>query len=375
MLQIKGLWKRLGEFVLGELDLEVEPGDYFVLLGPSGSGKTLLLEMIAGFLHPDGGRIILEERDITAMCIQDRQVGYLCQGDTLFPHLSVRGNIAYGLRRRKMPVGLMEERVEEVAREIGAFHLLERRIEGLSGGERQRVALARALVMNPACLLLDEPLTGMDTALCQDILMLLRRLNRSGGTFLHVTHDHTEALAVATKVAIMEQGRIVQQGAPMEVVNNPRSLFAARLAGIKNFFPLTSAPVEDRDGMVQIIIKDGLQLAVPGSILPQGEPPGFLRLEERLITLKPSGAGPSLEGGGDYPGTVTDLVPQVDGTWEVTVNIGVPVVAVVGPGECPWNPGDRVQVSWPRKAVKVLGKGATHQRGHLPKNPGMNREN
>ncbi len=356
MLQVKGLRKRLDGFVLGELDLKVEPGDYFVLLGPSGSGKTLLLEMVAGFQHPDAGRITLEGRDITAVRIQDRQVGYLCQGDTLFPHLSVRENIAYGLKRRRTPTEFLKDRVEEVARNTGAFHLLDRKVDGLSGGERQRVALARALAMDPACLLLDEPLTGMDALLRQDILMLLRRLNRSGRTFLHVTHDHHEALAVATRVAIMEHGRIVQQGTPQEVVNNPCSLFAAHLVGIKNFFPLSRNIVQGRDGKVHVATKSGLRLVVPGLALPRGASPGFLMLDGRLLTLRPRDVHPDPEGDKGYPGMVTDLVPQGDGTWEVTVDMGILVVALLGPGECHWKPGDRVYVSWPGKAVKVLAR-------------------
>ena len=236
MLRLTNINRRLGDFALKEINLEVSDGQYYVLLGRSGSGKTQLLELIAGLEHPDTGSIVLDEKDITRQRIQDRKVGIVFQDYAVFPHMTVFGNIAYPLKVRKEDKKFIAEKVEKAATAMNIKHLLDRNTEKLSGGELQRVALARTLITSPRLLLLDEPLSSLDTSLKDDLKRLLRNLNRSGQTIIHVTHDYSDAISLAKRVGVIHNGRIIQEGSVDEVFKNPSNRFVARYAGIKNFF-------------------------------------------------------------------------------------------------------------------------------------------
>ncbi|MBN1164531.1 MAG: ATP-binding cassette domain-containing protein, partial [Candidatus Krumholzibacteriota bacterium] len=237
MLKVERLSKSIGRFSLHDLSLEVARGEYFVLLGASGMGKTVLLEMITGMREPDGGTICLEGKDITRQQMQKRDIGLVFQNQALFPHLSVRQNIEYGMRSLHFTRSRINQRMEELCEQLDVTSLLDRKPGTLSGGEAQRVALARALAVRPRCLLLDEPLCSLDTSVRAEMRALLRRLNRSGITMLHVTHDYEEAISLATRVGIMERGTIVQIDSPPKIFQYPKSEFVARFVGIRNFFP------------------------------------------------------------------------------------------------------------------------------------------
>ncbi|MCK4349485.1 MAG: ATP-binding cassette domain-containing protein, partial [Candidatus Krumholzibacteria bacterium] len=237
MLRVEGLSKKLGNFAVRDVSFDVGRGDYFVLLGASGVGKTVLLETITGITSPDAGRIVFDGREITRERIQKRNIGLVFQDQALFPHMTVKQNIAYGLRSRGAWCGRTDKRVEEIARDLEITPLLNRRPGTLSGGEAQRVALARALVTETKCLLLDEPLSSLDVSARSGMRALLRRLNRSGITMVHVTHDYEEAIALATRIGVMERGTIVQTGPPDEIFRRPASEFVASFIGIRNFFP------------------------------------------------------------------------------------------------------------------------------------------
>jgi len=236
MLEINNISVKLGDFQLVDINLEVDRGDYYILLGKSGVGKTVLLEIIAGLIKPDAGKIFLTNKDITHEKIQKREVGIVFQDYSVFPHLTVKQNIEYPLKPKKLNSKKRKLLVQEFAELTGITHLLNRGTQNLSGGELQRVALARMLVTKPQCLLLDEPLASLDVQLKGDLRNLLRTINQKGTTILHVTHDYEEAIALSNKVAVMQEGRIIQKGNTKEVFQKPANEFVANFTGIKNFF-------------------------------------------------------------------------------------------------------------------------------------------
>jgi ABC-type sugar transport system ATPase subunit len=187
MLKLCDINKKLGDFALSGINLDIPEGEYYVLLGRSGAGKTQLLELIAGLEKADGGSILLDNEDITCKKIQERKIGIVFQDYAIFPHMTVFGNIAYPLKVRNTPEDVVKSMVTESARQMNIVHLLKRSTRNLSGGERQRIALARTLVTLPRLLLLDEPLSSLDASLKDDMKRLLRKLNRDGHTIIHVT--------------------------------------------------------------------------------------------------------------------------------------------------------------------------------------------
>jgi ABC-type sugar transport system ATPase subunit len=235
MLKLNNINKKLGNFSLSGISLEIHKGEYFVLLGRSGSGKSQLLELIAGLNTPDSGEIWINNENVTYKKIQERNVGLVFQDYAVFPNLTVYGNIAYALHCRKHDRDYISGRVKEIAGEMNIINILDRFPENLSGGELQRVALARTLVHSPGLLLLDEPMASIDASLKDDIRNTLRQLNRKGLTIVHVTHDYREAINLASRVGVIHNGHIIQEGTPEEVFNQPVNKFVARYAGIRNF--------------------------------------------------------------------------------------------------------------------------------------------
>jgi len=258
MLELNNISLKLGEFSLENINLKVNKGDYFVLLGVSGAGKSILLEMIAGMLYPDKGTIILQGKDITNVKIQERGVGLVFQDYAIFPNMTVKQNIAFPLKCKKLNKKGIEQKINEIAEIVNISHLLHRKPESLSGGEQQRVALGRILTLEPKCLLLDEPLSSLDAQLRDGMQTLLRKINRMGQTIIHVTHDYREAISLANKLAVLYEGQIIQTGTPKEVFHNPGSKFVANFTGIKNFYNAlledqNTAMVEDK---VRFSLKD-----------------------------------------------------------------------------------------------------------------------
>jgi len=221
---VRGLALRAGGFRLSGIDLSAESGEYIVLLGPTGAGKTILLEAIAGLRRPAGGRILLDGHDITETPPERRGIGFLYQDYALFPHLTVAENIAFGLRARRIPRDEIRTRVEEIARLLKIEILLPRRPGSLSGGERQRVGLGRALAIAPPLLLLDEPLSALDPEMREGLQRELLQVHRTlRTTTVHVTHDFEEAIGLGDRVAVMDQGTIVQKGTAEEIFRRPGS--------------------------------------------------------------------------------------------------------------------------------------------------------
>jgi putrescine transport system ATP-binding protein len=238
LLEIVGASKNFGTTAaVDNVNLCVERGELFALLGPSGCGKTTLLRMIAGFEHPDSGRILVDGADITTLPPYERPVNMMFQSYALFPHMDVAANIAFGLRQERMARRRRLARVEEMLGLVQMTDYARRRPHQLSGGQRQRVALARALAKMPKLLLLDEPLAALDRKLRDETRReLISIQERVGTTFLVVTHDQEEALGMASRVAVMNAGLLVQIGTPVEVYERPNSRFVASFVGEVNWF-------------------------------------------------------------------------------------------------------------------------------------------
>ena len=319
ILSIKNLALNIGEFSLKDINIDLKQGDYFILLGRSGAGKSLILEMIAGMIKPGSGKIILEGTDITNYRIQDRKVGIVFQDYAVFPHLNVLENICYPLKRKKMPRKKQIEIAEDFAQQTGILHLLKRRPESLSGGEIQRVALTRTLVMNPSCILLDEPMSALDVETRQKLRTLLRTLNKKGQTIMHVTHDYEEAFALGTHVGILNQGTLIQTGTLKEVFHTPRSRFVANLTGIKNFF---AALITETN---KVFVENKVELTLP----PQrpGDK-GFIFFRAEDVVLSSDKIASSLTN--QLQGTIIHFSPTSRGI-EVLINAGIKIVALITP--------------------------------------------
>src|SRR5215831_16265198 len=238
LLEITGISKRFGAtLAVEEVSLSIERSEFFALLGPSGCGKTTLLRMIAGFETPDSGRIRIDGSDVTGLPPYARPVNMMFQSYALFPHMDVAHNIAFGLRQERMDRRRVAGRVEEMLELVQMTGYASRRPHELSGGQRQRVALARALAKMPQLLLLDEPLAALDRKLrAETRLELIGIQERVGITFLVVTHDQEEALGLASRIAVMNRGQLVQIGTPAEIYERPRSRFVADFVGAVNLF-------------------------------------------------------------------------------------------------------------------------------------------
>ena len=271
-LEIKGLHKRFGAVpAVAGIDLCVAAGEFVTLLGPSGCGKTTTLNLIAGFLPPDAGAIVLGGRDISAMPPFKRDLGVVFQDYALFPHMSVADNIAFGLRMRGQDRNAIAHAVQEALALVQLEGMSARRPHQLSGGQRQRVALARALAIRPRMLLLDEPLSNLDLKLREDMRLEIMRLQRKLGiATIFVTHDQGEALVMSDRIAVMNAGRIEQIGTPGEIYARPRSRFVAQFVGSTNILPGTVETASDGNVVVRLATPFGVLYAQTEARLPAG---------------------------------------------------------------------------------------------------------
>ena len=285
-LVLDRLTKRYGDSAaVDAISLSIAPGEFVSLLGPSGCGKTTTLQMIAGFVEPTAGSITLDGRDLLAVPAAQRGLGIVFQNYALFPHLTVTANVAFGLEMRKVPRAESGQRVDEVLALVGLVGMAERYPAQMSGGQQQRVALARALVIRPALLLLDEPLSNLDAKLREEMQIELRRIQRATGiTTLMVTHDQAEALALSDRVVVMQAGRIEQDAAPHEAYEHPASGFVCDFLGKANLF--TVERVED----ARMVIGP-LRIGVPESLATHARAGARVLVRPEKIAFGPQGEG------------------------------------------------------------------------------------
>lgn len=277
-LILKNLNKSFGDFSISNINLEIKKGEYFVILGPSGAGKSLLFDIIAGLKSVDSGKIMLSNNNITNLPVQKRNIGLVFQENTLFPHLNVLNNIRYALNLKKIKKGEQNEMIDKLAGELNIKYLLHRNTSSLSGGEQNRVLLARTLAVNPDILLLDEPLSSLDTRNKVNIKFLLKELNSKGLTILHITHDLDEALFLSNRIAFMDNGRITQYGKPADLLRKPENQFIANFLGINNYFTIKQIKEKEIVLKNNFIVKTQLtdksleKLIIPESSIHIDEP-------------------------------------------------------------------------------------------------------
>lgn len=280
MISVRGLCLGFRDFALRDVNLTIETSEYFMLVGPTGAGKTLLLETIAGLHSPDSGEIWSDDINITGLEPEKRGVGIVYQDSALFPHLSVAGNITFGLRVRKVNKSSIEKSLQEMAATVGVTHLLNRMPGNLSGGERQKVALARALIVKPRVLLLDEPLSALDPESRENLREELRALHKTLGiTTVHVTHDFDEAISLGNRLAVLGDGEIRQVGTPQQVFRAPNSEFVARFTLTGNIY---AGEISNRQGKTVFIVS-GMEFTVAASHA-NGAAHAAIRPENVLIT-------------------------------------------------------------------------------------------
>ena len=257
LLKITNVCKNFGETIaVKDINYEIFSGDFVAILGPSGCGKTTLLKMIGGFVEPSSGKIEIENIDITKIGPEKRPTNMVFQGYGLFPHMTVKQNIAYGLKVQKINKNEILDRTNEILKLVKLSDLADRNTEKLSGGQQQRVALARALIMRPKVLLLDEPLAALDLKLRHAMQDELRRIHgQIGGTFVFVTHDQSEALGLADRIAVMNEGEIVQEGDAEEIYLKPKSVFVSNFIGETNTLPNSFINSKIHSGDSRIIVR------------------------------------------------------------------------------------------------------------------------
>jgi spermidine/putrescine transport system ATP-binding protein len=350
LLEIQGVTRRFGDFTaVDDVSLAIGAGEFFTLLGPSGCGKTTLLRMVAGFDLPDGGRILLNGEDLADRPPEARPVRTVFQSYALFPHMTVEGNVAFPLKMANTPAGKIAGKIAEALDDVRLAGFGKRFPHELSGGQKQRVAIARALVTHPTVLLLDEPLAALDAKLREDMQIELINLQKEVGiTFVYVTHDQTEALALSHRIAVMNKGRVEQVDEPSRIYGFPRTTFVADFIGQCN---LLSGPVTSNAGDVVTLEVAGLGTirAAARSTLPAGA--------QGTIALRPEKVRIGVDahpGNADnrVSGTVADLLYMGDVTvYKVTTPGGLRIEALLANSQSGrakfFEVNDAVEMSWP----------------------------
>jgi len=355
VIEFEQVVKAFGSFTaVHESDLAIAEGEFYSLLGPSGCGKTTTLRMIAGFERPTRGRVLLDGTDVSATPPYRRNVNTVFQQYALFPHLDVFDNVAFGLRSARVAEAEVRRRVDDMLAVVRLEGLSRRKPAALSGGQQQRVALARALVNRPRALLLDEPLGALDLKLRETMQGELKRIQRElGSTFVYVTHDQGEALAMSDRIAVMHQGRTEQVGTPRDVYHRPTSAFVASFIGNANLLPAT--PV-GRDGERIVVEVDGLGRfdalhPTPGAAatVPTGPLLFMVRPEAVEIGHDRPANGPAVAA------TISEVVfLGAARRCRAVSDGGTELIADLGPGAAALRPGDRRWVWWDPAAATVV---------------------
>jgi spermidine/putrescine transport system ATP-binding protein len=355
-IRLVELVKQFGDVrAVDGISLDIASGEFFSLLGPSGCGKTTTLRMIGGFELPTGGRIELRGKDITMAPPEQRPVNMVFQSYALFPHLSVFDNVAFGLRRRKTEDSEVKRRVGAALELVRLPDFGKRRPDQLSGGQQQRVALARALVCEPTVLLLDEPLGALDLKLRRQLQVELKRIQLEVGiTFVYVTHDQEEALALSDRIAVMDHGRVEQLGTPEELYDAPHTLFVAGFIGTTNLVPGTIETIDAGSALVRLASGEGCLAPADGHAV--GDPVA--------LAIRPEAIRLDTVDGAPNGGSALDLRGEIRQTaylgtavsHQVTTAGGLALAVVVPRSVERLSTGDQVSIQWLASDVLVLAR-------------------
>jgi len=344
VLRAVEIWKRFGEVeALKGVSLDVFRGELLVLLGPSGSGKSTLLRIIAGLEYPTSGRIYIDGEDITDLPPYKRDTSMIFQHLALFPHMTVYDNVAYGLKIRNVPKDEIDRRVDDVLELVRIRHLKERKVTQLSGGQQQRVAIARSLILHPKILLLDEPLGALDLKLRKDLHIELRRIHQEvGNTWIFVTHDQEEALTLADRIGVMNDGMLIQIGDKWDVYEQPRTKFVAEFIGETNIF---ECKVLERMGDKIYALWKGLEIGVKND---RDVKPG----ENIYLSVRPEYIGLSKDrpvemGYNVFHGVIVDEVFRGSYVmYSIRLDNGEVVKVTVLSKDAEYDPGDEIYLYW-----------------------------
>ena len=346
-IALENVTKRFGSVVaVDDVSVTIDAGELFFLLGPSGCGKTTLLRCVAGFWQPDAGRIRFGERDITNVPPHQRNTGMVFQNYALWPHMTVHENVSFGLRVRKVPRPERQRRVEAALDRVQMSAYASRRPNELSGGQQQRIALARALVVEPQCLLLDEPLSNLDAKLRLEMRGEIRRICKQAGlTAIYVTHDQKEALSIADRIAVLRDGCVEQIGRPHELYGRPANRFVADFLGETNFIEGELLAVDERSARIQTVF-GVLHSAVP----PTGPAVG----DAVVVSIRPESVrigAPPVDAVNAFDGQMGETVYLGESAQhQVSVDNGPtlkiielnPKIDPTGPVKCVFDPADVV---------------------------------
>src|SRR4051812_11386220 len=354
LVRFEQVSKRFGDFIAVDVvTLDIQEREFFALLGPSGCGKTTLLRLLAGFEAPDAGRVMLDGRDLGGVPPYRRPVNMMFQSYALFPHMTVAGNVAFGLRQDRLPKDAIAARVEEMLALVQLAGLAERKPDQLSGGQRQRVALARALAKRPKVLLLDEPLAALDRKLREETRFELKALqNKLQTTFVIVTHDQEEAMTVADRIAVMDHGRLAQVGAPVQVYQNPKSRWVAGFVGEVNLIEAQVAAVYPSFVTLE---REGLKLRVAQSAAVA--PGASVAIALRPEKIRIAHAQPANDAENGAPGKVSEIgYLGAVSVYKVRLDAGLVLKAAVMNEQAarPIEVNDRVWLSWSADAAVLL---------------------
>jgi len=317
MIRIEDLSKDWKEFKLKHINLEVEDGEYFIILGPSGAGKSMLLELIAGIWTPDSGKIYMNQREVTLLPPEDRGVGFVYQDYMLFPHKTVWENIAFGLQIRRINKNEIQEKIDEMMEVFNISHLAYRLPRTLSGGEQQRTALARALIINPKVMLMDEPLGALDRKIRESLIKELKNVHQKfDTTIIHVTHNFDEAIALADRIAIMNNGQISQVGDSTEIFRHPKDKFVADFVGVENIF---AGFAREGDGKPTVI--DTGNISIYSVEKREGDVHVTVRPEDITLSL----AKVTTSARNVFEGQIKEIIDQ-GALIKLTIDVGEPLV-------------------------------------------------
>ena len=350
-LELQHLSKHYGDFTaVADMHLDIAPGEFVSLLGPSGCGKTTTLQMIAGFVEPSQGSVILDGRDITALKPSQRGLGIVFQSYALFPHMTVAENISFGLEMRKVPRAERKKRVQDALELVHLGPFASRYPRQLSGGQRQRVALARALVIQPPVLLLDEPLSNLDAKLREDMQLELRGIQRRlGTTTILVTHDQSEALSLSDRIVVMNQGQMIQVDAPFETYEHPGDSFVSDFLGKTNL--LDGEIIGQHNGHVRVRVGSSEWDALSDKSPQHGKVQVSLRPEKLVFTAPESGR---------IQGTIQTRL-FLGNHWLYQIESPLGELLVTRPNDGADSPAEGAQIGldWPTAACRVLARDAS----------------